>query len=209
MEKMKKCKSCGAEIAKSAKVCPHCGARNKGHTILIVVIVVIVLLAIIGSIGEPNDPQQVGTVGTDLEEDTSNENQEDELSVFHVGDIVELNGINVTLLGVEESGGSQFLAPTEGNVYVTFEFDIDNQSDSEITVSSLLSFEAYFDSYSTNLSIGAISNSDKSQLDGTVAAGKKMTGIVGYEVSSDWTTAEIRFTPDFWFGEDIIFEYSK
>ena len=27
--KMTQCKSCGAEIAKSAKACPHCGAKNK------------------------------------------------------------------------------------------------------------------------------------------------------------------------------------
>lgn len=29
MEKMKKCKVCGADIAKSAKACPQCGAKNK------------------------------------------------------------------------------------------------------------------------------------------------------------------------------------
>lgn len=32
MAKMVKCKTCGADIAKSAKICPHCGAKNKkGH----------------------------------------------------------------------------------------------------------------------------------------------------------------------------------
>jgi hypothetical protein len=29
MSKMINCKSCGQEIAKSAKACPHCGAKNK------------------------------------------------------------------------------------------------------------------------------------------------------------------------------------
>ncbi len=29
MSKMKKCKVCGENIAKSAKTCPHCGAKNK------------------------------------------------------------------------------------------------------------------------------------------------------------------------------------
>lgn len=29
MAKMMKCKTCGEEIAKSAKACPHCGAKNK------------------------------------------------------------------------------------------------------------------------------------------------------------------------------------
>jgi RNA polymerase subunit RPABC4/transcription elongation factor Spt4 len=42
--KMRNCKSCGVEIAKSAKACPQCGARNKGlptwATVLIVLAVV-------------------------------------------------------------------------------------------------------------------------------------------------------------------------
>ena len=29
MSKMIKCKHCGQEIAKSAKVCPSCGGKNK------------------------------------------------------------------------------------------------------------------------------------------------------------------------------------
>ena len=28
-EKLKKCETCGQEIAKSCKVCPNCGAKNK------------------------------------------------------------------------------------------------------------------------------------------------------------------------------------
>lgn len=207
MDKMKKCKVCGAEIAKNAKTCPHCGAKNKSHTALIVVLIVIALIVIIGSIGNSSEPKKVGTVE---QENTATDTQEVEnQSVFHVGDVVELNGINVTFLSVQESNGTDFLSPSDGNVYVTFEFDIDNQSDSEIAVSSVMCFDAYFDSYSTNLSIGAMTNSSKAQLDGTVAAGKKMSGIVGYEAPSDWKTAEIHFTPDFWSGQDIVFEYSK
>jgi hypothetical protein len=36
-----------------------------------------------------------------------------------------------------------------------------------------------------------------------------MKGVVGYEAPEGWETLEIRFTPDFWFGKDIIFTYSK
>lgn len=31
MDKMTKCKTCGADIAKSAKVCPACGAKQKNR----------------------------------------------------------------------------------------------------------------------------------------------------------------------------------
>ena len=45
----------------------------------------------------------------------------------------------------------------------------------------------------------------KNQLDGTVAAGKKFSGVVGYEVPTDWQELEINFTPDVWSGKDITF----
>ena len=168
---------------------------------------ILALIGVFGAIaGNSDDPQKIGTVSNAPTPTESSSNQED---VFRVGDVVSLNGVNVTLLSVNEDGGNQFLKPNSGNVFVVLEFDIDNQSDSEIAVSSLMSFSAYFDDYSTNISIGAMTTSNKSQLDGSVAAGRKMTGVVGYEVPDDWNKVEIRFTPDFWSGKDIIFEYEK
>ena len=71
------------------------------------------------------------------------------------------------------------------------------------------SVNAYVDDYSTNLSISATIATDKPQLDGAVAAGKKMTGVVGYEVPKNWEEIEIRFTPDFWSGNEIEFIANK
>lgn len=217
MSKLKKCKACGADIAKSAKTCPHCGAKVKKHTVLGIILIIFGVCAIAAAMGGGSDePQKIGDTNTSRNESVEsagNENSQKDTtqtqSLFHVGDIVELNGVTVTLLSVDESSGNQFMTPEDGNVFVTFEFDIDNQTDSDIAVSSMLSFEAYFDDYSTGISLSAMVSSEKSQLDGNVAAGKKMTGVVGYEAPADWKTAEIRFTPDFWSGKDIIFEYSK
>ena len=50
MEKMKKCKACGADIAKSAKICPHCGAKNGGSKIPLIIVIVIVLLIVIAEV---------------------------------------------------------------------------------------------------------------------------------------------------------------
>lgn len=36
-KKMKVCKHCGEEIAKSAKICPKCGGKNKKNTLLTVI----------------------------------------------------------------------------------------------------------------------------------------------------------------------------
>lgn len=218
MDKMTKCKTCGADIAKSAKACPSCGAKQKKVSVALIIGIVVLALVVIGIAGGDGDegPSQVGSVGDTPSSNSQGTSQSsgqssvtDVPDVFQVGDIVALNDVNVTLLGVTESAGQQFLAPTDGNVFVLFEFDIDNQSDSEIAISSMLSFEAYFDDYAASISISAISASGQNQLDGSVAAGKKMTGVVGYEAPADWSEAEVRFTPNFWNGQEIVFEYTK
>ena len=49
MAKMKKCATCGADIASSAKACPKCGAKNKKpfykNPLLLVVVLVIAVVA--------------------------------------------------------------------------------------------------------------------------------------------------------------------
>ena len=160
MDKMTKCKTCGADIAKSAKVCPACGAKQKKPVVLIV-IAVFIAIGIIGTALGGNSPEKVGDTG--------------------------------------------FYTPDSGNVFLFCEFAIENKSSKDISISSIMSFEAYVDDYSTNMSMTGTLAADKGQMDGTVAAGKKMSGVIGYEVPADWKTLEIRFTPDFWSGNDITF----
>ena len=52
-------------------------------------------------------------------------------------------------------------------------------------------------------------SSDIPQLDGSVAPGKKMHGVIGYEVDENWNSIDIRFTANFWAGRDFTFVYDK
>lgn len=210
--KLKNCKVCGAEVAKSAKVCPHCGAKlKKGHPVLIGILVFFAIIAIIGSSGDDDEPKKVetSTPNQNIETTPTQTEQEPEVenkSAFYVGETAELKGVNVTLARVTESAGSTYNKPTDGNVFVLCEFEIANNSNKEITVSSMMSFEAYCDDYTCTFSLGALmEKGNKNQLDGTVAAGKRFNGVVGYEVPTDWQELEIVFTPDFWSGKDITF----
>ena len=66
--------------------------------------------------------------------------------------------------------------------------------------------DASADDYACTFSLSALmEKGSKNQLDGTVAAGKKFSGVVGYEVPTDWQELEINFTPDVWSGKDITF----
>lgn len=214
MGKMVKCKSCGQEIAKSAKACPKCGAKQKKHTALGVILVILGVLLIVAAIGGggSDEPKKVGdSVPTQSQDDQSIETSsaEPEKTTFGVGERVSLNDVIVTLNGVTESNGSQFNKPSDGNVFILCEFTIENNSDRDLSVSSIMCFEAYVDGYSTSMSLSAMIESDKNQLDGPVAAKRKMNGAIGYETAADWNEIEIRFTPDFWSGKDITFIYRK
>lgn len=184
-KKMCKCKACQQEIAKSAKVCPHCGAKNKKVNLLLIGIILVALVAVIATAG-----------GTD----------ETENKTFSVGETATLKDVQVRLVDVTESTGSAYNKPSDGNVFVLCEFEIVNNSKEEVVVSSLVSFDAYCDDYACSLSFSALLEiGDKSQLDGTVAAGKKLSGVIGYEVPANWKELEIHFEPDVWSGKDIVF----
>jgi len=207
MAKLIKCKACGADIAKNAKTCPNCGAKNKkGNPILGVLLLLVAVAIFAGVFGSGGDePEKVG----DVSSSGASSSVKEEKKTFGVGDKVELNDVVVTLVDVTESEGKEFFEPTEGNVFVLFEFNIENNTSSDIAVSSLMSFQAYFDDYAANVDISAMAMSEKTQLDGTIAGGKKMSGVVGYQAPADWKSVEIQFTPDFWSSKDIVFTYNK
>ena len=212
-DKLTVCNTCGAEIAKSAKTCPKCGAKQKkGHPILKAIGIIFLALIVLGAFGSVNTPKKVGDVSTTgtAQQTTATSKpvatNPPSKTKFGVGEKVELNNVVVTLLGVTESYGSQFNKPSEGNEFVLCEFEIENNSSKEITVSSIMSFNAYCDDYTLSYSLQALmEKGNNQQLDGTIASGKKFKGVIGYEVPTDWKEVEIHFTPDFWTSKNIIF----
>ena len=206
------CKNCGKEIDDKAVVCPNCGVatsekkKKKKHPILGAIILIFGILLIVGAVSGGGDkPEKVVEASVNI----STSPATTEKTEFTVGDKVELNDIVVTLVDVSENTGTAYTKPSDGKVFVLCEFEIENNSGKDIAVSSIMCFEAYFDDYATSMNLSALLNTDKAQLDGSVAAGKKMNGVIGYEVDSGWSELEIRFTPNFWSGKDIIFTYAK
>lgn len=86
MSKMIHCKSCNAEIAASAKACPHCGAKNKKPIYkrpwFIAVIVIILIAAVAG--GGSDEPAPTGGDATDPKA----EEQVIEYTAYTVGELV-------------------------------------------------------------------------------------------------------------------------
>lgn len=191
------------------------GGCLKVVLIVIAVIVVLIVIAAIAGGGE-DTPSKVENTTTGEQQNTGDTSQEDmdgssdEQTKFGVGETAEMNDVQVTLLGYEESSGSEFNTPADGNVFVLVNFEIANNSDEELSVSSAMSFDAYADDYALNYSLSALmEKSDETQLDGTIAPGKKMNGYIGYEVPADWSTMEIHFVDSVWSNNKFIFEITK
>lgn len=56
------------------------------------------------------------------------------------------------------------------------------------------------------LSLSAMSDKgNQQQLDGTIADGRKMRGVVGYEVAKDWEKMNIDFKAGFLSGKKFSF----
>lgn len=62
---MKICKECGAEISKSAKVCPKCGKKFT-HPVLRGILLVIIVIGVIGAVVSPNDSSNTTQTGTGI-----------------------------------------------------------------------------------------------------------------------------------------------
>lgn len=205
------CKHCKSEIPQGAKVCPQC--RKKQGGVLKWVIIVILALVIIGAVagGGGNKPQKVGETNTEADNSAASQSdntEETKETIFKLGEIAELNGVQVSLTNYEESIGSEFNTPSDGNVFILAEFEIVNDTSEELNISSVMSFEAYADDYALNYSMTAIIEKD-TQLDGTIAAGKKMKGWIGWEVPQDYQNVEIHFTDNVWSNNKFVFLIEK
>ncbi len=89
------CKSCGAEIAKSAKVCPHCGAKNKKPVYKrpwFIVLIAIVVIAAVASIGGGGSDD--GTSSPGGSDSSTAEEQKIEYTDVTVDDLIKELGEN-------------------------------------------------------------------------------------------------------------------
>ena len=89
------------------------------------------------------------------------------------------------------------------------EFEISNNTEEDLAISSMMSFEAYADDYKLDYSLGAMMEKEGSQLDGEIAAGKKMKGWIGWEVPQDYKNVEVHFTDNVWSNDKFMFLIEK
>lgn len=106
MSKMINCKSCGAEIASSAKSCPKCGAKNKKpiwKRVWVWILAVIILVAAIGGMAGNFDTNPSDTNSTTIQEPIN-------YTVVSVADMMDM--LNANALKAENTYNDQYLEIT-------------------------------------------------------------------------------------------------
>ncbi|MCH5344140.1 MAG: DUF4190 and DUF4352 domain-containing protein [Acetatifactor sp.] len=189
--------------------------------IAIVIFIFVIVVAALGSGSDDDGAQKVGTVEqnndskqedvrqeevspeeTKQEETSREEASQESEDGFIVGDVVETSDLRISFFSAGEYvEDNQFLQPSEGNVYYRMEFEIENLSNSDKSISSLVGWNCYADDYAVSQSwmVG------DDGLDASLSSGKKVKGAVYFEVPEDAESIVLEFEPNFWTSEKIVF----
>lgn len=99
-----------------------------------------------------------------------------------VGDTVDYHGAVITLNGVRDSDGDEYLKPQPGHTFKVVDITVKNNGQEPLVISSALSF-SMTDSSDLNYTVPI--TDDVKMLDGTIPPGGELTGEIPYEVKQD------------------------
>ena len=199
--KVKKCKYCQEEIAKTAKICPKCGGKY-GMPIWAKILIVIVIIfgCIIGCMNSctnnvNNAVNDVKNSYTDINGKTS----------FKLNEAFEnqYEKITMTEVNTNFTDYSEYFKPTNGYKYIMLKFEIENinEENDELYVSSL-NFNATADGIAAKSAY--IDNDNYKDLSATVGKGKKTIGYLFYEVPVNAEKITVDYNASFWIDGNAI-----
>ena len=140
-KKLVTCKTCGSEIAKSAKVCPNCGAKNNqvGVAVRIVIALVAVLLLamIVSSISGNGSKSERTDEGTSQNNTVVEQEQvfDSDLATIEYRDLVDAAGNAVVRFALTNKTDRLVYATTQ-NMVVNGQYDV-----AVLTQSGMLSMD--------------------------------------------------------------------
>lgn len=199
MDKMTNCKACGKEIAKGVNKCIHCGKDQRNFFMKHKIITVILALVILGGIGSAigggkDQPSKVGESTSTSSKPASKDTKKNEPKIFKVGDVVQLKNYKITVNKVYNVPGTDIAKPKDGNEFIAIDCTIENISQEEQAVSSMLMFKVVDkDGRACEYSLMGQTAANAGQLDGKVGAGRKLSGVYVVEVPKGKTGLELQF----------------
>ena len=174
---------------------------------LLTMILALALLATAtGCVATEDSPKKEQSNHSAQGDQTNNSNGADS---FGLNETAVFKSLKFTATQLEENEGTEFFEPESGNVFVGVKFTVENISDEEQSLSSLLLFEAYADDIKVDYSFTASCVFDEGTLDGDLAPGKKMVGWYALEVPEDWATIELDVKADWLSNSSATFVFEK
>lgn len=155
---------------------------------------------------EETTPQKETYEATQTEAENKKEPKEE---TFSLNETAVFETLKITALEMKESAGDGFFQPETGNVFVGVKFEIENVSDEEQSVSSLLLFDGYVDDVKSAYSFNASCAFSDGTLDGDIAVGKKLVGWYALEVPAEWSTIELEVKSDWLSSISAKFVFNK
>ena len=116
---------------------------------------------------------------------------------YSVGDVIDISDFVMVVLGWDILPANEFAEPDEGNQFVAVDLLLVNQTDSPVSVSTLLQmFLKDATSQKYNVDLFAQMAAEGGSLDGELAAGERLRGKVGFQVPENATGLEFEFDPN-------------
>lgn len=135
--------------------------------------------------------------------------QESKEENYRLNESAVFKDLKFTATEIKESDGTDFFVPEAGNVFVGIKFTVENISNEEQAVSTLLLFEGYADDIKCDYSLSAACAFDEGTLDGSVAPGKKLVGWYALEVPNDWSSIELQVQSTWLSNNPAKFVFTK
>jgi hypothetical protein len=127
--------------------------------------------------------------------DSDSNSEAPKQTTYNVGDVINDGDLQITIQAIDwYAEPNEFLQPDEGNKYVKVTIMAQNNSTSEVESLSSWDFSAYADDENVD---EAYTGSDEKSFGGEAAPGKKLTGVIFYEVPSATQVFEIQYDLNF------------
>lgn len=171
-------------------------------------IVVIIGIAAISSTGDSDTDTPAGTTPPAVSttdpaaqtEATVEESTAAQDPYYHVGDVIEANGLAITIVSAEKwESSNQFLQPEEGYQYIRLSISAENTSSSDRYISSF-EFTCYADGKKEDTYVMG----DEILDGGNLSSGRKTEGYLYFAVPVDAQSIEVEYETSFWTDKKAI-----
>lgn len=209
--KMRACKSCGAEIASSAKTCPQCGARNKGLPLWATIIIVLVVLLGVGICGvvsctglfvkSVDDAIEETSQGSDIigPDGQTLTGDDAAAATFPIGSEITVGDLVIKVDAPVNQKPGQYDSVKSGNVAV-FHVTATNNGESAAYVST-----GDFNLYVDGTKVDEAYIADLNFIVDQINSGKSAEGDMAFDLAAG-STFELIYMPNFLTEQQITFE---